>query len=154
MPPGKDGILKFIRNLTFKNTTFHPQTGEMISMPPAGPQYNQWSPCQGLKDELEIVRKGIYGDLTNGLRFEKYRICWDAIAPDVNFFITPHPIQGLYIATGGSFHGWKMMPVLGKYVIQMLQDKLSDEYKMRWAWERPMPSVPRGYTPKRELRDI
>ncbi len=35
--------------------------------------------------------------------------------------ITPHPACGdLYMATCGSFHGFKFFPVLGKYVVQML----------------------------------
>jgi len=154
MPPGKDGVLKFIRNVPFKNNTFHLPTGEQISSPPEGPHYNQWSASQGLKDEIENVRKGLYGDLTTDIPFDTYRICWEATSPDLNFFITPHPIKHLYIATGGSFHGWKMMPILGKYVVQMLDGTLSQECEERWAWDRPMPKVHKGYVPQRELKDI
>jgi sarcosine oxidase/L-pipecolate oxidase len=104
---------------------------------------------------LETVRKGIYGSLTTDIPFETYRICWDAISPDVNFIITPHPrCQQLYIATGGSFHGWKFLPIIGKYVVDMLHNNLSEECSKRWAWDRLMPDLPRGYSPKRELKDI
>jgi sarcosine oxidase/L-pipecolate oxidase len=104
--------------------------------------------------ELEAVRKAIHGNLTMDIPFDAYRLCWDAYAPDDNFFITPHPhLNNLFIATGGSFHGWKMMPIIGKYVIRMLEGSLSDECKQRWAWDRPMPTVPTKGAPERELRD-
>ena len=155
MPPTEDGLLKFIRGVTFRNTSVHPKLGQPLSAPPEGSDYNQWSPSDGLKAELELVRKGIYGGLTTDIPFETYRVCWDAISPDVDFIITPHPrCQRLYIATGGSFHGWKFLPTIGKYVVDMLHNNLSEECSKRWAWDRPVPDVPRGYAPKRELKDI
>jgi glycine/D-amino acid oxidase-like deaminating enzyme len=123
-------------------------------MPPPSSNYNQWSAPESLKKELEAVRQVIYGNSTADIPFNTYRFCWDAYTPDDNFFVTPHPhINGLFIATGGSFHGWKMMPVIGKYVLQMIEGTLSEEHRQRWAWDRPMPAVPTDGAPKRELRD-
>ena len=71
---------------------------------------------------------------------EKHRICWDAFTSSSDFIISPHAgAQGLYVATCGSFHGYKFFPVLGKYVVQMLEGELESELKEKWAWDRERP---------------
>ena len=80
----------------------------------------------------------------------------DAVTPNQDWIISAHPrCKGLYIAAGGSFHSWKFMPILGHYVVQMLQGKLDEEPASRWAWDRSndggaMPE----YFPRRDLKDI
>lgn len=80
----------------------------------------------------------------------------DGLTQDDNWYICPHPLlQNLYLATGGSFHGWKFLPILGEYVIRMLDGELSDEEKRRWEWDRELEGLPPNVNePKRELRDI
>ncbi len=39
------------------------------------------------------------------------------------------------MATGGSFHGWKFLPVIGKYVVRMLEGSLGKTLAARWAWD-------------------
>lgn len=59
------------------------------------------------------------------------RMCWDGDTKDVNFRICPSPhSQNLFVATAGSGHGFKFMPVIGKYVADMLESKISPEYLM------------------------
>ena len=68
----------------------------------------------------------------------------DAFTTSSDFIISPHAAaKGLFVATCGSFHGYKFFPVLGKYVVQMLEDELEPELKEKWAWdrERPAPSL-------------
>lgn len=61
----------------------------------------------------------------------------DASTPTHDFLITPHPhSRGLYVATGGSFHGWKFLPVIGDYVADMMQGKLEPDFADRWAWDK------------------
>jgi hypothetical protein len=61
----------------------------------------------------------------------------DAFTTTSDFIISPHSAsKGLYIATCGSFHGYKFFPVLGKYITQMLEGELSPELVERWAWDR------------------
>src|SRR6266487_6399292 len=61
----------------------------------------------------------------------------DAVTPNQDFIISPHPhCKNLYLATGGSFHSWKFMPTIGKYVVQMLDGTLDEEKVRRWAWDR------------------
>jgi len=59
------------------------------------------------------------------------------------------------VATCGSFHGWKFFPVLGKYVLQMLEESLSPELAEKWAWdrERPDPALNPDW-PRAEMKDL
>lgn len=80
----------------------------------------------------------------------------DAFTTSSDFIISPHAgAKGLYVATCGSFHGYKFFPVLGKYVVQMLEDDLSAELKEKWAWdrERPAPSLNPDW-PRFEMNDL
>lgn len=61
----------------------------------------------------------------------------DASTPTHDFLISPHPhCDGLYVATGGSFHGWKFLPVIGDYIADMLHGLLDADYADRWAWDQ------------------
>lgn len=64
----------------------------------------------------------------------------DAFTTSADFIISPHSAaKGLYVATCGNFHGWKFFPVLGKYIVQMLEGELSKELSEKWAWDRQRP---------------
>lgn len=80
----------------------------------------------------------------------------DGITPNQDFIISDHPhCRNLYIATGGSFHGWKFLPIIGKYVVQLLDGTLENELRLRWAWNREQKgSAHEKIVPKRELRDL
>ena len=80
----------------------------------------------------------------------------DGLTQDDNWYICPHPrCKNLYIATGGSFHGWKFLPILGEYVVRMLDGKLEKEEEENWAWDRNIEGLPPNpLEPMRELRDI
>ena len=80
----------------------------------------------------------------------------DAFTTSGDFIISPHSAsQGLYIATCGNFHGWKFFPVLGKYIVQMLEGSLSTELAEKWAWdrERPDPALFADW-PRVEMKDL
>lgn len=61
----------------------------------------------------------------------------DASTPTHDFLVAAHPhCDNLYLATGGSFHGWKFLPVIGDYVADLLAGTLDDDYVQRWAWDK------------------
>lgn len=81
----------------------------------------------------------------------------DAITPDQDFIISPHPsCRNFFMATGGSFHAWKFLPILGKYVVQMLDDRLDPALAQRWSWNREFPATAANerMMPVQELRDL
>ena len=106
---------------------------------------------------MERGREVIFGDKEDRFGFDSYRFCWDAISRDDNFFVTEHPVaNNLYIATIGSFHSYKFLPIIGKYVTEMLEGKLGAEHQKRWAWNRGMDEGGEGhvYWPKRDWVDV
>ena len=49
----------------------------------------------------------------------------DCITPYEDFLISSvPPINGLFIATGGSYHRWKFLPIIGKCVVRVVDSKL------------------------------
>ena len=54
---------------------------------------------------------------------------------DYSFLITPHPThRNLKLAIGGSAHGYKFFPVLGKYIVEMMEDILDPAIAQKWRW--------------------
>jgi sarcosine oxidase/L-pipecolate oxidase len=76
LAPKADGLLKFCVDVSFKNTTLHERSGQMISAPPDQPEQGQHTVPQSLKDECFRVVKGIFGNGLVDLKFDWFRICW------------------------------------------------------------------------------
>ncbi|KID83347.1 FAD dependent oxidoreductase [Metarhizium guizhouense ARSEF 977] len=71
--------------------------------------------------------------------WSRLRLCWYSDTPEGDFIADKHPhVQGLFIATGGSGHGFKFLPVLGKYIVDCLENKAGKE--LRWKWRYRLPS--------------
>lgn len=158
IPPTDDSKVKFNYEVSFTNKMPHEASGDIISTPPKRASRSTWSQDvpQGLKDEISTVMRHTYGCWANDLQIEGFRMCWDAVTPTQDWIIAQHPPSDrLYLATGGSFHSWKFMPTIGRYVVQMLQGMLPEELASRWAWDRPTSggALPE-YLPRRDLKEI
>ena len=59
---------------------------------------------------------------------------------------------------GGSFHSWKFLPIIGKYVVNVLNGVSNGEEKdRRWAWKDGRlqgRGAHEKVVPKRELQDL
>ncbi|KAJ8127798.1 hypothetical protein O1611_g5837 [Lasiodiplodia mahajangana] len=139
IPPTIEGKLKFNFEVSFTNKEYHEASGQTISVPPVRSSQSTWGHDvpEELKGKVMKVVEHVYGKDAPGLAVESYRMCWDAVTPNQDWVISPHPAcKGLYIAGGGSFHAWKFLPIIGKYVTQMLKGQLIAEQAQRWAWDR------------------
>lgn len=57
--------------------------------------------------------------------------------PSADFIIAPHPrICGVHVATGGSAHAWKFLPIIGDKVLDSMEGKLERELAEKWAWSQ------------------
>ncbi|KAI0105063.1 FAD dependent oxidoreductase [Nemania sp. FL0031] len=154
-PTPVDREMKWWGPTIFKNTR-EVLPGHYVSSPPPKPDYAQWEVSKRLKDDIKHANHVFYGKKTADWKLEKHRICWDAFTTTGDFIVSPHAAsKGLYIATGGSFHGYKFFPVIGKYVIQMLEGQLSPELTEKWAWDRqrPDPALSPDF-PRFEMKDL
>ncbi|EJT73577.1 sarcosine oxidase [Gaeumannomyces tritici R3-111a-1] len=139
LPPTKDRELKWWGSKIFSNIT-EILPGRKVSAPPPASDYRQWDVSRRLKSDIIEQKELWYGSKSKGWKMTKHRICWDAFTTSSDFIISPHPAaKGLYLATCGSFHGFKFFPVLGKCVMQMLDGELPPELATRWAWDRERP---------------
>lgn len=75
--------------------------------------------------------------------FVNTRLCWYTDTPTGNFLIDWPPLPSsaksntsLFIATGGSGHGFKFFPVLGDYIVDAIEGHLDPEYLDLWTWPR------------------
>ncbi|KAJ6436450.1 sarcosine oxidase [Purpureocillium lavendulum] len=135
-----DGTIKINCDMCFTNYVSCPQTSELMSMVPDENLFNMWTGPKFINFFQERARRtieGLYGKDMNEVTIDAYRICWDAITPTRDFLISPHPhCPGLYVAAGGSFHGWKFLPVIGDYIADMMHNCLDADYVDRWAWDK------------------
>ena len=74
--------------------------------------------------------------------FTQTRICWYTDTVHSDFLVDYHPhYPNLFVATGGSGHAWKFLPVLGERVVEILlggeaSDELGRVLRGKWAWPR------------------
>lgn len=134
-PPAESRLLKMTNSRAVLNTVTT-ASGARISVPPDRPQ-DQVS--QKLKDETwEVITGRLMPQFTQR-PVDQWRLCWDAITPTQDHLITKHPdprLSNLYIAVGGSFHSWKFLPCIGKYVTKVLHDESNGAEKdQHWAWK-------------------
>lgn len=74
--------------------------------------------------------------------FARTRVCWYTDTPTGDFLVDYHPEYGrsLLVATGGSGHGFKFLPVLGEKVADRLEGCLEDDLASLWKWTAPKSS--------------
>lgn len=73
--------------------------------------------------------------------------------PTKDFLITAHPrIDGIHIATGGSGHGWKFLPIIGDLILDSVEGKLPDELKRKWSFHHHEGEVQND--PHHELQEL
>ncbi|KAI9704452.1 MAG: hypothetical protein M1836_007315 [Candelina mexicana] len=139
MPP-KERVLKFARHAYgYSNPTrvHHPEkAGAWIDVSLPKTQVDkpgQWIPKEGEEACRRAVREMIPS--LGNRPFASTRVCWYTDTPEGDFIITYHPgYSGLFLATGGSGHGFKFLPVIGERILDAIEGNTPDEFKAKWAW--------------------
>lgn len=66
----------------------------------------------------------------------KTRLCWYTDTFDNHFVVDFVPKQeGLMVVSGGSGHGFKFLPILGRYVVDRIEGKQSHMLSL-WKWRK------------------
>jgi sarcosine oxidase/L-pipecolate oxidase len=112
------------------------RSGSKITVPP---QMDQASVPEELrKESAEIMRKAM-PHFTSTHSPSRWRICFDAVTPTEDWLLCSHPhksLRNVVVATGGSFHTYKFLPVAGKYVAKVLKgESCSKEEDLAWKWK-------------------
>ena len=156
-PPPGCSLLKITNSSSFTNTVVTP-SGRKISAPP---DRDQTRVSERLKKETrDMVTQRLFPQFTH--RKEAYwRLCWDAVTPSQDHLITKHPhpkLNHLFFAIGGSFHSYKFLPNIGKYIVNVLHERSNGQEKdTNWAWKSGRLSGRGAHEkvyPTRELRGL
>ncbi|TDZ21754.1 L-saccharopine oxidase [Colletotrichum orbiculare MAFF 240422] len=154
-PPDENGLIKLcsVRLLTNYRNKYVAGASVTHSL---GDYPDDGCP-QEIEDEMRAFVREIIPELADR-PFVSTKLCWDGMASDLNFRICPYPdTKNLYIATVGSNHGFKFLPIIGGYVVDMLEGKLDKEHAELWAWKNGR--IPEGTQdphpwPLRDLSDL
>ncbi|KAG9236933.1 putative fructosyl amino acid protein [Amylocarpus encephaloides] len=69
--------------------------------------------------------------------FTQTKICWYADTPSGDFVFTYHPTyDNLFLATGGSGHGFKFLPVIGDKIVDCVEGNTPVGFREKWAWRK------------------
>lgn len=142
--PPRDRVLKIARHgYGYANPTTVPDPGnseENITV--SLPWTKEDKPGLGIPAEgHEACRKFLarcIPDLADR-EFFNTRLCWYTDTPSSDWLIDHHPkYKGLFVATGGSGHGYKFLPVIGERIVDVLlkqdRDDLGTELRKKWQW--------------------
>lgn len=131
-PPTENGLLKFTLGKTLTNIVVSPHTGKETSWPVLG--MKQGSLPHHLIQEHFAFRDEALPELKK--RELSYTgVCWCTDSRDQHFLVCRHPrIDSLSVACGGSSHGFKFLPNIGKYIVDMVQGELDPEIAHAWRW--------------------
>ena len=151
-------------------------SGREVSVPPLSQDNKQWETSEIIQKEMLDVRHACFGKSGEKSEMGQYRLCWcvhlsrswtnfskltdnrDSVTPTEDFIISRHPrCRNLSFGAGGSFHGFKFLPTLGRYVVEMLDGVLAPDLVERWAWDRELKKHESSWSalwPTQELRDV
>ena len=107
-------------------------------------------PAEGAADLRRALRRMIpwLGDRP----FFETRLCWYTDTPTGDWIIDYHPsYKNLFVATGGSGHAFKFLPILGEKVVDCLLGRRPKAFKEKWSWKG---GVNGGSTPKKEDEEV
>jgi sarcosine oxidase/L-pipecolate oxidase len=89
-------------------------------------------PLEALYDFKQFIDKNF--SILGNCNITGTRLCWYTDSFDGNFFMCRVPQQSnLFLATGGSGHAFKFLPVLGTIMLDVLNG-VKTEATMRFAW--------------------
>ncbi|KAF2457111.1 FAD dependent oxidoreductase [Lineolata rhizophorae] len=134
-PPARSRLLKFTNAVSFTNTVTT-ASGRKISAPPTRDQGIVGEKLK--KETIETHVRKVMPRFADR-KVEYWRLCWDSIAPKQDHVICRHPderLSNVYFAIGGSFHSYKFLPVIGKYVSNVVQGVSNGEERHKaWSWK-------------------
>nr|AXS76841.1 fructosyl peptide oxidase [synthetic construct] len=137
--PNEYGVIKVCDEFPgFSRFKLHQPYGaaspKMISVPRSHAKH----PTDTYPDASEVtIRKAIARFLPEFKDKELFNrtMCWCTDTADANLLICEHPKwKNFILATGDSGHSFKLLPNIGKHVVELLEGSLSQEMAGAWRW--------------------
>jgi sarcosine oxidase/L-pipecolate oxidase len=126
----------------YKNmvTIPHPEDERLGDVTISRPLTVPDAPLAGQKvpqDQIKLLKEFVDRLLPSSrASFAHTRMCHYADTSTGDFLLSYHPKynQTLFVATGGSGHGFKFLPVIGKCIVACLQGDCPTEFATKWGW--------------------
>ncbi|KAK2463141.1 hypothetical protein APHAL10511_004796 [Amanita phalloides] len=135
-PPTKEHVVKVALH-RFGHTNHVDIVGHDTKI--SAPRTIVTDPIDGMtipKGDLKLLRlclREVYPDLADK-PFMGTRLCWYNDSPDGDWILGRYPgDDGLILATGGSGHAYKFLPVIGRLVADVVEEKLDSELVQKFA---------------------
>ncbi|KAF2264305.1 FAD dependent oxidoreductase, partial [Lojkania enalia] len=150
-PRTETGIMKIgYRGTKYTNyqTVRDPRSGKNLRVSqPVTAYWPEKQDPQITKQGVDAI-KGVVRDLFPELMpcgISGVRNCWYTDSLDNSFVIDRDPEdKGLMVCSGGSGHGFKFFPILGREVVNIIENPMSkNEYAKLWRW-RAVDSGPKN----------
>lgn len=168
--PPRDRVLKVARhaygywNPTTIPHPHSPGTGETItvslpltSFDSSSSRHQHWVPAEGEEACRAAIREMI--PTLASRAFTRARLCWYTDTPSGDFLISYHPLYGnLFVATGGSGHAYKFLPVIGERIVDCVlgegEGECPLELREKWRWQEEKQMVGLGKGAEVEGGDV
>ncbi|CDK27990.1 unnamed protein product [Kuraishia capsulata CBS 1993] len=142
-PPYEGEIKTLRRSAGYKNSVEIPSPNPLAkdgsSIKISYPRTILSNPNDWIPEDAELALRENLKEIMPSLAdrpFDRTKVCWLTQTPSANFIIDFHPeLQNVVLATGGSAHAWKFVPVLGDKVVDMIIGQLDPVLKDLWSWE-------------------
>lgn len=137
LPRTPEGVVKIaFRGAKWPSyTRRNPETGELLSFPRT---HEDRVPQEAMRVLRSFAEENMPELLE--LDLEKGRLCWYTDSVDNHWLVSRAPgVENLVVASGGSGHGFKFLPVLGEHIVDVLEGK-DTPYTRLFEWR----NVPEG----------
>ncbi|KAF2706321.1 fructosyl amino acid oxidase [Pleomassaria siparia CBS 279.74] len=159
--PTEDGVIKVCDEFPgFTHFQLHQPYGSSSPSPISVPRSHAAHPTDTYPDASEVtIRKAIDTFLPGFVAKELHRkeMCWCTDTADASLLICEYPgWKNFVVATGDSGHSFKLLPNIGKHIVELLEGTLADDLKEAWKW-RPGQGDPlksRRAAPAKDLADM
>ncbi|KAF3396712.1 L-saccharopine oxidase [Talaromyces pinophilus] len=134
-----------------------PETGKKTIF--SVPRYASDHPADSISAEAtEGIKRFIAAVMPqfSGRPLVQARVCWCTDSPDSHYLIDNHPEHpSLLLATGESGHAFKMLPIIGDYIVDALEG-LERGLKTEWRYggRKIVKNVTRPRTEVKDLRSV
>ncbi|KAJ0310574.1 hypothetical protein COL516b_002386 [Colletotrichum fioriniae] len=92
-------------------------------------------PAEGVAALRKAVRTIVPIPAIHDRPFVHTRLCWYTDTQTGDFLVCHHPTaRNLFVATGGSGHGFKFLPVLGREIVNVLEGRGDEVFTEKWRW--------------------
>lgn len=114
-------------------------TGSVVSAPAT---HLTSPPAQSIPPADEAALRAAMCEMVPlpGLRdrpFRETKLCWYTDTVDGDFIIDYHPdYRSLFLATGGSGHGFKFLPVIGDRIAATMFGRCPEAFRGKWAFRK------------------